>query len=190
MLLAVVGLLLACAVVLFWPRQSEYPRVRLKMVRRGIEQGKPVVFFRIDGTGDRRIQIALIAKISGNWDTLESTVTCVPPTQATNFWAPSQVSPIMNVGIGRKEFGIIAPTNTSANPLVWYLRAIVDVETARFDRLRQMRRAWSYLKTTGKSFPKAVWAAWNWFYIENYEDLYSDPITNSIELEISSKAMQ
>jgi len=47
---AILGLLLACGVVfLFWPKKSDQPVLRLKIVGQALEQGKPVVFFRLDG---------------------------------------------------------------------------------------------------------------------------------------------
>lgn len=189
LLLVIVGLGLAGGLAfLFWPKQSDQPQVHLKIVNRAVEQGRQVVFFRVEGAGSRRIQIVWVGRIIGDWRTrcsLETDVTGVPPKPATNFWAPSQVSPIMNLRSGRKEFGIMAPTNAS----VWQVRVIVNVDLPTWERVRAMPRTWSYMSRRGMPFLSAASGAWNAFYDGGTQDLYSDSITNSVPPESSSIAL-
>jgi hypothetical protein len=104
LLFAVAGLVLACGVVvgiLFWPKKSEQP-FRLSIVRTGIEQGKPVVFFRVEGDEGRRI---LIVNVQG---LIEDTV---QTPFSPGFWSMSGYAGIGNPNKGRDEFGVLAPTN-------------------------------------------------------------------------------
>ena len=158
----------------------------MKIVGRAVEQGKQIVFLRVEGAGSRRIQIAWVARIIGDWHTgsLEFPVTGLPPKPATNFWAPSQASPIMNLHIGRKEFGMIAPTNAS----IWQVRVIANLDLPIWQRVRAMPRAWSYMSRRGMPFLSAASAAWNAFYDGGTRDLYSDPTTNSVLPEGSFRA--
>jgi hypothetical protein len=187
LLLVVVGLALAGGLVfLFWPKQSDRPLVRLKIVRRAVEQGKPVVFFRVETADSRRIQIAMVAKIIGDQRTgsVEYAVSgpLSKPKPAMNFWAPSQASPIMSLRSRRSEFGIVVPTNAS----IWRVQVTVFLDLPIWDRLRAMPSTWSYMRKSGTPFPKAERAARNAFYYTHPQELYSDPITNAVTPEAST----
>src|ERR1041384_6278724 len=95
-------------VCLQWPPEKNPPSYRLKIVRQAKEQGKSVVFFRVEGGNNRqRIQIKNVVRdavgtTDGAFD--------VSPGQTNGFWAPSHVWPIDDPGKGRKEFGVLVPT--------------------------------------------------------------------------------
>src|SRR6266436_82632 len=96
--LPVVALLALTGVTLFflWPRET---RLRLRIVRRDEENGKPVVFFRVEGSGQRRIIITEVHQIVGE-------------TWQIPSWA-SQRSPLSDPMKAGKKFGVLAPRNTS-----------------------------------------------------------------------------
>ena len=52
--------LVATLVFLLWPRAPT--PYRLKLVRQGVDQGKPVAYFRIEGGERRRIAINSVPK--------------------------------------------------------------------------------------------------------------------------------
>jgi hypothetical protein len=41
------------------------------------------------------------------------------------------------------------------------------------------------MNKSGSPFPKAATGAWNAFYTANPQDLYSDPITNGVAIEVT-----
>jgi len=64
--LTVVLAVLAVAVDLawsFWPRDTEAAVLRLKIVKQTTEQGKPVVFFRVEGAQGQRIRMGRVWRI-------------------------------------------------------------------------------------------------------------------------------
>jgi hypothetical protein len=172
-LLSVVSLGLVGGVVfLCWPKKSDRT-LRLKIVRRTLEQAQPVVFFRLEGAEGRRLQVVWIAKFIGEWParSLEQ------PETSTNFWAPSQQAlPVMNLISERKEFGVVVPATAG----IWRMQLMVLLEHPTWRRLRQMPNAWRYFSRNGTSFLKAAGTAWNGFYQDSGKNVFSDPITNSV----------
>jgi hypothetical protein len=131
----------------------------------------------LEGADDRRIQIGAVEKIIGNvhQGSFDSEASGGFGKPATNFWAPSQVPPLMNVRNGRKEFGVIAPADAS----IWKIRVLVMMERPASYRFRQMPRTWSYLVTCGTHYLAAALAAWDTFYYDKAQDFESDSITNA-----------
>src|SRR5579864_9080115 len=79
-----------------WPRNVSRPLLRLKVVRQTVEQGKSVVFFRIEVADRRRIQITGAERVVS--DVAESSWQGERdsrgfPLVTVGFWAPSQGSP-------------------------------------------------------------------------------------------------
>ena len=108
-----VGVVLLAVVFYFlWPTLNGGPLLRLKIVGRAVENGREVVFFRLEGEGQRRVIITDVHQISG--------VTWQAP-----LWA-SQGPPLNDVSKGRKQFGVLAPKNISVwKETTWRLQATV-----------------------------------------------------------------
>lgn len=86
----------------------------LKVVRRTVEQGKPVVFFRVIGGGQGKTQLIGVERDITDAPSDESQEPSVTWTKAAKeFWAPSQPSPMGNPTIARNEFGVLAPSTTA-----------------------------------------------------------------------------
>ena len=120
------------------------PLTQLNVVKCGIERGKPVVFFQVEGAEGRRVAIFNVLRIEG--DETEGSLVERPYetfTPAAEFWAPNQRSPIGLPEEGRKEFGIVAPTAA-----VWKLRITLDVEDP--NSLRRFTRMSSLVEVVGK----------------------------------------
>ena len=73
-IIVVVVALAVLAVGLTWfllPRQANDPRLHLNVVRQTVEQGQPVVFFRVEGGTNRRIAISRVSRVivepSNSW---------------------------------------------------------------------------------------------------------------------------
>jgi hypothetical protein len=160
-LVIIVGLVLAYGLAIFcWPRDDKRP-VRLKITRRAIEQGKPVVFFRLVGANGRRIRITDVQRVVGalNDGPFEAPGIWTP---TENFWSPSQEWPLLDPKKGRREFGLCAPTNTQS----WKVKVTVNVENIGLGaRLSNLRKLWKPLRKCGSSFLRATWSAWGAFTI-------------------------
>lgn len=156
-----------------WVLSPGEPEFRLKVVRQAIEQGKPVIFFKVVGGGPERIQLTDVERVAagitnGPFDEFSK--------PAKDFWAPSQTWPMGNPNVARKEFGIVAPTNTP----VWKLLTMIYAEAPATERFKAMPRLWRHLRKAGSSFPKATRDTWNAFYGGSRHLIESDLITNSV----------
>lgn len=189
-LLAIVGLaLVAGSVFLFWQRQSASTLVRLRVVRRAVEEGKPVVFFRVECAEKRLVLIAHVFKVEG--DGIEDSFirgTNGLLVRNPDFWAPSQLAaPMGDSDASPKEFGVIAP----ANMPVWRLRVWVSIEEP--NSLIRFRNLFLMWRLVGKESPTnihvAAASAWTNTYFRPLV-LESDPITNTFAPESFSKAIQ
>jgi hypothetical protein len=87
------------------------------------------------------------------------------------------------------QTSIVAPTNSA----VWRLRVQVSIEdpysSRRFAEILKMRRAGLGKGSAGRPFPVIWWYLWKASY-SHTEILESDPITNTVAPEVSSKAIQ
>src|SRR5690349_21504728 len=141
---ALVGLVVALGLAWFiWPRHVKGSLLRLKIVRRTIEQGKPVVFFRIEVADRRDICIVWVEKLMGT----NSEGMSLHLGSKQDFWAPSQLWPnlIGHPEMARKEFGVLAPTNAA-----WKLRVSVFMQQASMlDRLKSMPGLWRSQRQNG-----------------------------------------
>lgn len=173
-LLAIVGLALASvAVIVFWPRQSVYPGLQLRITRLGLEQGSHLVFFQLQGAAGRRLRIENVQRIT------EGTVETHIPQ---GFWAVGQYAAIGSENKARREFGVRAPTNCPE----WSLRVTVNLEPAsQLGRLKEMSKEWSKLRSAKFHFFDSVFLVRNGFYGTDTQMLESDPITNAIAPEIT-----
>lgn len=179
LLLAIVGLALAStAVILFWPRQSGYPGVRLRIIRRGVEQGNPVVFFQLHEAAGRRLRIENVQRITdGNVEN---------PT-GPGFWAMSQCAAIGSENEALREFGVHAPTNCPE----WRLRVTINLEPAsQLVRVKEMSKTWSNLRLARIPFFTSVFMIRNGFYGTDTQVIESDLITNSVLPESSTNALR
>jgi hypothetical protein len=181
-ILAAVALAISLA-WFFWPRHINGPLLRLKIVRQTVEQGRPVVFFRVEVADHRRIQITGAEKVLGNvtersWD--EEKDSRGLPKVAKDFWAPSLGSPTGNPKIGRKQFGVQAPTNAP----IWKLRVTIAMEEPDpFKRISIMPGLWKWeltIPSHNKSKVRTAWEVWNAFYDIGSQTTESDPITNTV----------
>ena len=180
LLLSVVGLGLVGGVVfLCWPKKSDQP-LRLKIVGRAVEQGKQVVFFRVESADRRRMRIDKVerALFGGATDNpFERSV-----QEAKSFWAPSQVSPLDDQSKSRDEFGVLEPPNAES----WKLRAWVSIITPNPTKnLQGMQQMWQRARSNGKSFFEAACFAWRVYFsapseIVEHRVIVSDPITISV----------
>jgi hypothetical protein len=178
-LLVVILMALAGGMVFFlWPKQTDQPLLRLKIVRRTEEQGKPVVFFRVEVADRRRMLIMSVERILG--DISEGPLvrgSRNSPAHPREAWAPSQGWPIGDPKQGREEFGILVPTNAA----VWRLRVRVGMETPnQFKRFKEMLRFYKGLRRNGVPILKAAKDAWNSFYGLSSQEVESGTITNSV----------
>jgi hypothetical protein len=147
----------------------------LKIVRQAKEQGKSVVFFRVEGGNNRqRIQIKNVVRdavgtTDGAFD--------VSPGQTNGFWAPSHVWPIDDPGKGRKEFGVLVPTKAP----VWKLRVGLWVDTPiSIQRLKNNITTWALLRSAGRPFFRAIRETWVAFYVADEPVIESELMTNSV----------
>ena len=146
-------------------RETNQPR-RLEAVRQGNERGKPVVFFRIEGGGGKKVQIS--EAWIGN------------PTLGFEYrgiwaaWHPSVLDASIKVG---QEFTVPAPDM----PPVWRLRARLWTDE-RFSarRLKLMWENWLWLRGRGRPCLRAASETWNGFYGAYSQVIESELITNSV----------
>jgi len=156
------------------PHSSNDPLLRLKIVRQTVDQGKPVVFFRVERPGRKRIRIKQVDKIIG--DRMEG---FDPRTSTKDFFAPSQESPVDNPMKSRKDLGVLAPTNAS----VWKLRVLVQKEEPNpLKRVPTMVRVWKFRHRYNlHGSVLDYWTGfWNGFTAGPSQWIESDFITNSV----------
>jgi len=170
------GLGLAVGFVSFiWPRHARDPLLRLKVVRQIVEKGKPVVFFRVEGGGRRRVIITEVQQIVGErW-------------QAPS-WA-SKGPPLAGPLNGRNEFGVLCPTNPFVwKDTTWKLRASLVVEQEEqlpLKAIRVLRMVWRSYRARGLPVRSAFdmsRALWSAFYIGGQQPIESVPITNTVPI--------
>jgi hypothetical protein len=172
----------------------------LKIVRRTVEEGKPVVFFRVEVADNRRTQIKDVEKVVGdssegpfegfhityfNSNMAPVSTIAASPVKASlglleptsNFWAPSQSSPLLDPSKGRREFGVLVPTNAA----IWKLRVTVDMESPNpSERFKSSLIVWRLMRKRGSSVYEATKASWRIFTVMGSEAVESDLITNAI----------
>ena len=153
---------------------TEVASPHLKVVRHAVESGSEVVFFRVELPDSRRVQICSVEKVIGGKVEEPWVSGSGKPLQLRqNFWAPSQGWPMGDPGKGRKEFGVLAPTNAT----VWKLRVTVSLS---------MPRSWMLWQTMlecikqRRLLSKATSGTWNTFYQAGTETVESETITNAV----------
>jgi hypothetical protein len=192
-LLIIVGFMLACGLaLLFGPKNSKQPQVRLRIVRRLTEQGRPVVFFRLDGDANLRILIHGVEKVGG--DSLEGRYDSPVGSKDVwgplmqefgsagqdNFWAPShQLSQWPMVG---RNFGVRALTDVP----IWKLRVTATMSVpSHLGALEAMPTMWSFCRSHGRTLSQIAGIAWHMGY-SGYTGIFetnvieSDFITNGV----------
>ncbi len=196
LLLSVIGLgLLGGVVFLCWPKKSD-KQLRLKIVRTGIEQGKPVVFFRLEGDANLRIQIHAVEKVTraaldGRYDlpVISRDAWALGQLQEwgeaagqDDFWAPSQMQHWAFAG---QNFGVLALTDGP----IWKLRVIATESVpSRLGAFKAMRRMWGFCWSKGRPFSQIARITWDMGF-SGYTGIFetnvieSDPITNSVTPE-------
>ena len=147
----------------------------MSIVGHSVEQGKQIVFFRVEGIG-RRITIVQVRRVIGSSeeDSREGDGLSKP-----GFWAPSEPMPYPTYGVRNphKVFGVTAPTNTP----VWRLRLLVFVDRPFMARVREMPRGWKFYRVQRRDpWYRAVWRAWNVYESRDRSELQSDLITNEV----------
>jgi hypothetical protein len=149
----------------------------LKIVRHGVERGRPVVFFQVEGAERRRLAIFNVLKIGGQ--ETEGTLVQRPNgvfAQTADLWAPNQRSPIGLPEEGRKEFGIVAPSAA-----IWKLRVTLDVEDPHsFRRFTGMSGLWEVVgRVPLRNLSDEAALMWHRRYTHP-EFIESQPITNAV----------
>lgn len=180
-LIVIVGMVGLCAMVfLFWVAQPDQP-AHLKIVNRTFEQGKPVVFFRIDGEHSRHFRIAYVEKVKFGGATERPFESARP---VNDFWAPSQSLPLDDERRSREPFGVIEPSNEEG----WKLRVWVSVQNPGNVRsLREIGVLWRVARSKGQSFFEAARFAGRFYFstpsrAAETRIIESDRITNAVAI--------
>src|SRR5579859_7273898 len=183
LLLLVVGLVLGGMGFMLWSKKTQ-PLLRLQIVKQSIEQGKPVVFFRLDGDSNLRILIHGVEKVTGaaldgRYDS---------PVSSKDIWAPCQLSHWAFAG---QDFGVLALTNVP----IWKLRVTSTMSVpSRLGAFKAMPTMWSFCRSKGRPFLQIAKTTWN-MGLSGYTGIFetnvieSDLITNSVPPESSSSAI-
>lgn len=154
LLLVIVGLGLAGGLVfLFW-RQSAQP-LHIKVVRRAVEYGKPVAFFRVEGNGGRRILITEVERVMEDETSVKDFLLSSPFIALGSFGDP---------GKSRKEFSMPTPPQTR----VWKLRVTVKAEMPISRRFKLELKTWKMMRASGNSVWEATRSTLNVFYADAY----------------------
>jgi len=167
----IVGLLalVAVAVLLLRLHEPSPPSFRLKIVRQTVENGKPVVVFRVEGGEGRRIMLGNIERLFD--DRIDRAL------KPSDFWAQSQQSPIWDPEQARKEFGVPPPKDHQG----WKLRVTVCMAQHRTLRwLTTLPTRWREIRKLGVPPLNAIRSAWSWTPYANYQTIESDVVTNSV----------
>jgi hypothetical protein len=179
--LVIVSLALVCVLLLL--AGSHKPLAKLKIVRFGVEQGKSVVYFRVEADTNRWLHLTpKIQKLEESGvEELRVMGTNGFLGLASDFLAPSQMPDwFVSEAESRKEFGILAPTNSS----VWKLRVVVITENPNLlRRFEEFLKLWTKRAKLGKSVPSPA-TEWKSAYTYGVT-LESDPITNSAPPDIT-----
>jgi hypothetical protein len=190
--------------LLLWLWQSDETKVFLKTVRWGTDQGRPVVFFKLEGAKGRRILIGNVERVVNQvnegpfegihlFDASRTADPSVEPSWKTghpgiwtpteNFWPSSQPWPLHDPKKGRREFALLALTNGQS----WNVRVTVNVERVSLgERISNMPRFWKPLRQAKYSLWRAAWSAWNTFYQFDSYVVESATITNAVTPEASA----
>jgi hypothetical protein len=165
---------LVAGTVFLLPSRSNPHSIQLNIVRKAVEQGKPVVFFRVNGAEKQFMQM-------GGLCTFEEGKKPERFFKAANgLFGPwyaispsSRIDPIDDTNRNQREFGVIAPTN-----LVWRLHAQVYIEDKSLSkRLSGIFGTWRVIGR--QSVLDALRGEWKGIHIQT-EDIVSDPITNAV----------
>ena len=183
LLLVIVGSALVCGMVLL--SGSRKPLAKLKIVRFAVEQGKSVVYFRVEAGTNRLLALNPFIKTleEGGVEELLVMGTNGVFAKSADFFAPSQSSaPWDNEFTSREEFAIVSPTNSP----VWRLRIQVNIEDPySIRRLAELLKMCMKIQLPPiRSFPTAAAVLWRHTSV-HAEMLESDPITNSVPPEIT-----
>jgi hypothetical protein len=176
-IIVVVVALAVLAVGLTWfllPRQTIDPRLHLNVVRKTVEQGQPVFFFRVEGGTNRRIAISRLSRV-----TVENSNSWTLPSahELDEFQGLVPPGPIHVPSTAREGFGVFVPTNAAT----WKLFVEVDTEDlSPADRFRKMPAFWKSMRKQGCSFCEATKVGWQSFFATGLQFVYSEPLTNSI----------
>jgi hypothetical protein len=182
-LVVAVSLALVAGMVLLFPsKKSTQPLLQIKIVRRAIEGGKAVMFYRVEVSGHRRIQICNVLTVEEPNDRTSRALLegkqWISSTYPENF-------PIGNPSECRREFGVLAPSKAPS----WRLRLTVNVENGSLrKRLYYMPAMWRSLRRNGSSITEATWELRNAFGTFDSYVVESDPITNNFTPKASSQA--
>jgi hypothetical protein len=179
----------------FLLRHSKGPLLRLKIVRQTVENGRQVVFFRVDVAGSRRITICDVERVipiekdgpaePSDWalEILRKEGSPFQPGDqskpAKDFWASMHQWPMWDPAKGCKEFGVLAPKTAA----VWKLQVTAKMETpGLINRLRWMWGQRNILWQSGKPIPKIISETWLSFHDVEERMVESDLITNSVPM--------
>jgi len=145
---------------LIWFRQAK-DVFELKVVRQTLEDGRPVVYFRVEGGEGRRIQIGEIEQLAGDRVLQWADLLAVYRDPRT---------------AGRKDLRLVAPTNVPT----WKLRVTVYVEPASLvGRYNMLVGQWRMLRSMKYSVARTLKEIWTTpLYSESYA-VESDSITNT-----------
>ena len=156
-----------------WPRQTNDPRLHLKVVRQTVEQGKPVAFFRVEGGTNRRIALSRVSRTI-----VENNSSCTLSTahELDEFAGLLPPGPIHVPSLARKGFGVFVPTNAA----IWQLSVTVEKEDlSPSDRFSKMPAVWKSMRKQGCSLYEATKGSWESVFSTGLEFVESEPITNS-----------
>lgn len=166
-------MLLAFLAIWLWPRDSRQPLLRLVVVRRIKESGKPLVVLRVKVADGRRIQLTGACRlIDGQPEESNRT-----DQTWGGLWTLSHGSPLGNPTTGRNEFYVCEPTNAS----VWQMRIYVSFEEPSFfKRVSHMPTMYrTFRKTLNEPVLRSAKGAWGTFYSAGQKVVDSDFITNT-----------
>jgi hypothetical protein len=182
-LFVIVGLALVCGMVLL--SGSRKPLAKLKIVRLAVEQGKSVVYFRVEADTNRLLALNPFIKTLEDGTTEEFLIKSTSGllVRAPNLFAPLQVSDPWDEGFGSpREFGVIAPTNSP----VWKLRLRVQlVENHSFKTLSDVLRPDTRVGQIlfGSTIAAAKWV-WDAQSSTQNEIIESELITNAVAFSV------
>jgi len=171
---------------IFWARHHNDSPPKLTIVRQTMEEGQPVVFFQVDGSDSRRIQIGHVERVIGE-RTDEPTSKPVQRVSSLSFklekdfWAPSspELPPIGDPNKSRKEFGVVAPTNAP----IWKLRVTIMEHATLAQRFKDAPGLWKHLRGLGFSIRPTLREAWTTSIFVGSKVVESDAITNSAAIQ-------
>jgi hypothetical protein len=165
-------LVMVCALSAVVRKPRERP-IYLKIARRSVEQGKPVVYFRLQGTNSGALGISQVTKIGPfkPQPAMETVGDIGFP--AVDFWAPFQVEdPISRPESMQNEFGVLAPTNSG----VW--RVQVELVMPDPHSIRRFTSLASEWQVPLKDWPDAISFRYNFPYTHR-RVVESEPLTNA-----------